>query len=100
MEEIANMSDTGSPFVLSLPDSLDIVQTYNELGNQVQKEVERLSSNVKGPSVEYDIKLGKVVCDAPDLEKGADHRIQKMIDPYHLRIKCKSADNTSEVDGR
>ena len=31
VEEIAKMSDSGTPFVLTLPDSLDIVQTYSTL---------------------------------------------------------------------
>jgi len=29
MEEIAYMSDSGTPFVLALPESLEIVQTYD-----------------------------------------------------------------------
>ena len=31
MQEIANMSDNGTPFVLSLPESLEIVETYSNL---------------------------------------------------------------------
>jgi len=35
MEEIAAMSDSGTPFVLALPDSLAIVETYNEIATKV-----------------------------------------------------------------
>jgi len=35
MEEIASMSDAGTPFVLSLPEHLDIVQTYSKLAETI-----------------------------------------------------------------
>lgn len=35
VEEIATMGDSGSPFVLTLPDSFDIVQTYHDLAVKV-----------------------------------------------------------------
>ena len=34
------MSDTGTPFVLSLPESVEIVQTYRKLAECVASEVE------------------------------------------------------------
>jgi hypothetical protein len=43
MEEIARMSDSGTPFVLSLPESLDIVETYSNLAKFVSKEVDEIS---------------------------------------------------------
>ena len=42
MEEIANMSDNGTPFVLSLPESLDIVQTYLKLAESVTQEIDQI----------------------------------------------------------
>ena len=60
MEEIANMSDSGTPFVLSLPDSLDIVKTYDSLASQVVEEIESLGS--EKVDIKYDPSVGKVVC--------------------------------------
>ena len=37
------MSDNGTPFVLSLPESLEIVQTYYNLAEYVSKEVDEIS---------------------------------------------------------
>ena len=45
VEEIANMSDNGTPFVLSLPESLDIVQTYTNLAKYVSAEVDSLEES-------------------------------------------------------
>ena len=42
MEEIAMMSDSGTPFVLSLPEELPIVQTYKEIAESVAKEVSEI----------------------------------------------------------
>ena len=42
MEEIAMMSDSGTPFVLSLPEELSIVQTYKEIAESVDKEVSEI----------------------------------------------------------
>ena len=42
MEEIAMMSDSGTPFVLSLPEELPIVQTYKEIAESVDKEVSEI----------------------------------------------------------
>jgi hypothetical protein len=35
MEEISKMSDAGTPFVLTLPDSMPVVQLYNQMAEQV-----------------------------------------------------------------
>ena len=42
MEEIAMMSDSGTPFVLSLPEELPIVQTYKGIAESVNKEVSEI----------------------------------------------------------
>ena len=60
------MSDSGSPFVLSLPDSFDIVQTYHDLAVKVQEEIESLNSQEQTPSVEYDVSEGMIICEAAD----------------------------------
>ena len=93
VEEIANMSDSGTPFVLTLPESLDIVQTYSALAQSVTDEIEKRATGEGDHEVDYDPKLGKVVVKFPDGSK-------KLIDPYELRIKCLCAACVDEVDGR
>jgi len=51
------------------------------------------------PSVTFDVKTGKIICEAAD-PNNADSRIQKLIDPFELRIKCKCAACIDEIDGR
>lgn len=45
------MSDSGTPFVLTLPESLDIVQTYHNIAHHVVDEVERLNKGLIIPQV-------------------------------------------------
>ena len=55
MEEVSAMSDLGTPFVLSLPEHLDLVQTYNLLAQKVVDEVQLINEgNREPPQVEYD----------------------------------------------
>jgi ATP-binding protein involved in chromosome partitioning len=35
IEEIASMSDSGTPFVLTLPETTDLVQVYHSIAHQV-----------------------------------------------------------------
>ena len=42
MEEISMMSDSGTPFVLSLPESVPVVSLYHELAAKVDSEVAEL----------------------------------------------------------
>jgi len=42
LEEIASMSDSGTPFVLTLPEQTDIVQVYHQLAHKVVDEVKQL----------------------------------------------------------
>ena len=83
------MSDSGTPFVLSLPDSLDIVQTYTQLATQVSEEIEKLTDG-STTDVKYDPLEGKIIC------KFADGT-EKRIDPLHLRSKCLCAACVDEV---
>ena len=87
------MSDSGTPFVLTLPESLDIVQTYNDLAKTVSEEVEKKISGEVDHEVDYDPKLGKVIVKFPDGKS-------KKIDPFEMRIKCLCAACVDEVDGR
>merc|ERR1712086_562722 len=93
------MRDSGTPFVLSLPESLDIVQTYSNLAAQVHQEVETMATTAKVSSLSYDAESGKVVCEAPDPEDG-EKRLHKTIDPRELRLKCRCAACIDEIDGR
>jgi len=61
MEEIAKMSDNGTPFVVALPETLDIVQTYTELAKKVDEEIK--NKDDYDISINYDPKIGKIVCD-------------------------------------
>ena len=45
MEEVSQMSDSGTPFVLSLPEHLPVVQIYKELATKVHQEVQNLAKN-------------------------------------------------------
>lgn len=91
VEEIAEMSDSGTPFVLSLPETLDIVQTYQELAKCVYEEVEKFGENEV--EINYDPKSGKIKCQFSENET-------KEIDPFELRCKCLCAACVDEVDGR
>ena len=93
VEDIANMSDSGTPFVISLPDSLEVVQTYSDLAERVVKEVADLRSSQGSTEIKYDPQQGQIICNF------ADGQV-KHISPYELRIKCKCAACIDEVDGR
>ena len=86
------MSDSGTPFVLALPDTLEIVQTYKDLAVAVTEE---LSSRPEKHevSVQYDPNTQLINCTFDD---GSE----KLIDPYELRCKCFCAACVDEVDGR
>ena len=87
------MSDRGTPFVLGLPDSMDIVETYRQLALTVSEEIKVLGT-IEPPSVEFDPKIGKVLLNIPK------DKITKQIDPYELRLKCNCAACIDEIDGR
>jgi hypothetical protein len=55
--------------VLTLPDSMDIVQTYSELAQSVAKELNLINYEELRHNVKYDAKLGKVVFEYPDIEE-------------------------------
>ena len=39
MEEISQMSDSGTPFVLSLPEEMPIVKIYQDIARKTHEEV-------------------------------------------------------------
>lgn len=61
MEEISLMSDSGTPFVLALPENMDIVQVYSKIAADVITEVDELERNKVVSEVKYDAKTGFVV---------------------------------------
>ena len=90
MEEISLMSDNGTPFVLALPDHLEINQIYHNLANSVISEVKDLKSQVK-IEANYDVKEGMMI-----LKKG--EKVKK-ISPYDMRVGCKCAGCIDEMSG-
>lgn len=85
------MSDSGTPFVLTLPEELAIVQTYDKIASKVVQEVDRLSSQGE-VKVKYDPQQTKVIIDFGDGK-------QKKIDPFELRQKCICAACVDEFSG-
>lgn len=85
------MSDAGTPFVLSLPSSVPIVELYDEIAQRVDQEIQTIKPNKK--EVSYDPTTSRVVITS-------DGQTEKSIDPYELRVKCKCAGCIDEVDGR
>ena len=63
MEEISQFSDSGSPFVLTLPDEFPVVQVYREIAEKTHAEVENLNQGNKMQQLEakYDPVKGKVL---------------------------------------
>jgi len=92
MEDISKMSDSGTPFVLALPEHIDIVTTYTNIARQVVNEVDRLNKGYQAPSVHYDPQSSSIIVKQGDKVKH--------IDPFELRIKCKCAGCIDEFDGR
>jgi hypothetical protein len=49
------MSDSGTPFVISMPESMPIVQLYNEIAANVDTEIGELAkSNLGSLEAKYD----------------------------------------------
>ena len=104
MEEISQMSDSGTPFVISMPESMPIVQLYNEIAANVDTELSELAkSDIGSLEAKYDPVQGKVLIEGPaeGAERDGERRmeVKKMIDPYVLRLACKCALCVDEVDG-
>ena len=93
------MSDSGTPFVLTLPESVPIVSVYRDIATKVDEEVRNLDKENSASQVEarYDPTQGKIL-----LEKMIEGKpaMVKAIDPFELRTKCKCAGCIDEVDGR
>lgn len=91
LEEVSAMSDAGTPFVLTLPETVPIVQLYDQIAKKVDEEVTNLKENLQ--EVNYDPTKGTIIITN-------DGKVEKEIDPYELRIKCICAGCIDEIDGR
>jgi len=107
LEEISSMSDSGAPFVLSLPEEVPVVQVYREIARKTHEEVTRLGKENVTANLEarYDPMQGAVIIEelVGGGEDGASPQrklLRKAIKPFELRIKCRCAGCIDEVDGR
>jgi DUF971 family protein len=87
------MSDSGTPFVLTLPDDMPVVQVYNQLATKVDEEVKRLQQSTTTFEARYDPSQQSII-----VENG--NAKVKSIDPWELRTRCKCAGCIDEIDGR
>ncbi len=87
------MSDSGTPFVLALPEHMEIVQVYQDIAHKVVDEVDNLEKHHFQKRVHYDPKEGMI------LVEHSEGKVKK-IDPYELRLKCRCAGCIDEIDGR
>lgn len=93
IEDIAAMSDQGTPFVLTLPETTDLVQVYHSLANSVINEISNLEKSGPKPEVSFDPKESMI-----NITQGG--KLTKKVSPYELRLACKCAGCIDEVDGR
>ena len=110
MEEVSRMGDSGTPFVLALPESMEICQTYMKLAQTVDAEtlILRDSNATRDYQVRYDPLKSKIIVEIENTDEAAAtpgsepqaKTILKHIDPYELRLKCKCAACIDEHDGR
>ena len=63
LEDISQMSDSGSPFVISLPEEVPVVQVYKEIAQKTHEEVKKLDEGNEIAKLEarYDPILGKIL---------------------------------------
>ena len=107
LEEISQMSDSGTPFVLSLPEEMSIVKVYKEIAQKVASEVSELKNDSASARLEakYDPIKGKVIIEEhlntnDPAATARQTRFRKQIDPFELRVKCRCAGCIDEIDGR
>jgi hypothetical protein len=90
------MSDSGTPFVLTLPEDMPVVKVYEQLATKVDEEVQRLQRSHTTYETRYDPTTQTVIIDHVN---GTVKKV-KQIDPWELRTRCKCAGCIDEVDGR
>lgn len=93
VEDIAAMSDQGTPFVLTLPEHTDIVQVYHQLAKSVLEEVANLDKLGPRPEVSFD-PIESVI----NITVGG--KLTKKVSPFDLRVACKCAGCIDEIDGK
>jgi hypothetical protein len=54
------MSDSGTPFVLTLPESTPLVETYHNIAKSVVNEVSNIDKAAPKPEVKYEPKEGLI----------------------------------------
>jgi DUF971 family protein len=87
------MSDSGTPFVLTLPEETEIVSVYHSIAHRVIDEVNNLDKMGPRPDVQFDPKSGFI-----NISRGG--QITKKVSPYELRLACRCAGCIDEIDGR
>ena len=87
------MSDSGTPFVLTLPEQTELVQVYHQMAHNVVDEVSALNKSGPKPEVYYDPKESLI-------HVTHSGNVTKKISPYDLRLACRCAGCIDEVDGR
>jgi len=70
---------------------MPIVELYKDIAKDVDIAMTNMKNNKQ--EVKFDPAVGAVIIS----EEGA---VQKLIDPYEMRMKCKCALCIDEVDGR
>ncbi|TNV79514.1 hypothetical protein FGO68_gene10079 [Halteria grandinella] len=93
LEDIASMSDSGTPFVLTLPETTELVQVYHTIAHKVLHEVSLLDKRLPRPEVSFDPKSGLIVLNQ-------NGQVIKKVNPYELRLACRCAGCIDEFDGR
>ena len=63
LQDISLMSDSGTPFVLTLPETVPVVGVYKDIAKKVDEEIRNLDQNKSASQLEarYDPKLGKIL---------------------------------------
>jgi hypothetical protein len=93
--DISKMSDSGTPFVLTLPDGVETVDIYTELAKSVEEEVQLL--NKPKTEVTYSPEQGHILVSLPP-QDGKPGR-EKKISPFDLRTSCRCAGCYDEMTG-
>ena len=80
MEEISQMSDAGSPFVLTLPDEMPIVKMYTDLAEKVNDEVKQIEqggNEFARLEAKYDPVQSKVIIEEKVGDDGSESASQQ-----------------------
>lgn len=87
--DYSKFSDMGTPIVLVLPESSDLVSKFTQIAKDVIAE-SKIAKSPK-PTILYDPKEGKVILTTNKT---------KEIDPFHMRNNCQCAGCIDEFSGQ